>query len=801
MSERKENTGFSTLEEMRDGLANFTKNKDKKEKSSFSAVEIFAKKGVDEENNKEKKYLLNENNQDTLEFKKVKLESVNLNEEKASLEVKDSNDEALQELSDAEKKRASQKKLEEFLNGGKGNIYSNLNRGDNPSLFQTSVFENASKITAENAKDFKYAETISTQVGIQQKLKEQRNKKTGEFKLRWEEKTQSKVRPLYADAPDEKSEKSDELIIDNIGKEREPDELEYRSKKDRQEVLDYLKKFKADSLVSVIGMGILAAISLVWICLLFFAPTYIPAVFTPSSGIIYLTIWVIFIGVSLSLSHDILQNGLKGIISFKANCDTPVSLAVAVSLLQLLIFYFSGSRMVFDQNVFIMAPVAIECLFFHNIGRYLLARRAKSQFCYLTRKGARIYAASILDGEELAEAFTRGRVNDRPYVGVNRKTDFMSDFMYYTFLEDFADKIGYFAAPIGFCFSILSFVFSLFFTNDFWLSFTIFAAALVIIGFSSTIVGVQTPIFLSRDSLNGVGAGALSYEAAAEFGSLNAIITSAQKLFPKGTVEFCGMRMFNGFPIDKSIINATSILRSSNSILSDMFMEILLWRTDILKPVDSVLFEDGLGVSGWADNLHITIGNREMMINHNVSVPSVEEEKKLCSQGADIIYVSISGELAAAFIFKLSVDLEIKEIIDNLLENNMVLVVQTVDSVITAEKLSDVYQIDEEMFKILPAKFHKAYRKQTEPIEKFGSPIFNNGSLKSFVLSLICAKKLKKTVLVNMGMAISAAAIGVVLVLLFGITKQLQFFSALPIFLLMAIVNALIFAISSIRKF
>lgn len=801
MSERKENAGFSTLEEMRDGLANFAENADKKEKSSFSSVESFAKKGVDEENNKEKKYLLNENKQDTLEFKKVKLKSVKLDEEKASLEVKDSNDEALQELSDAEKKRASKKKLEEFLSGGKGNIYSNLNREDKPSLFQTSVFESANKITAENAKEFKDTETASTQVDIRQNLKERRKKKAEEFKLKWEEKSQAQVRPLYADAPDEKSEKSDELIIDNTGKEREPDELEYRTKEDRQEVLDYLKKFKADSLVSVIGMGILAAISLVWTCLLFFAPAYIPAVFTPSSGIIYLTIWVVFIGVSLSLSRDIFQNGLKGIISFKANCDTPVSLAVAVSLLQLLIFYFSGSRMTFDQNVFIMAPVAIECLFFHNIGRYLLARRAKSQFCYLSAKNAKIYASSVLDSEDLAEAFTRGRVNDRPRVGVNRKTDFMSDFMYYTFLEDFSDRIGYFTAPIGFCFSILFFIFSLFFTNDFWRSFTIFTAVLTLIGFSSSIVGIQTPLFLSRDSLNGVGAGVLGYEAAAEFGELNAAIISAQKLFPKGTVEFCGMRMFNGFPIDKSIINAASVLRSSNSILSDMFMEILLWRTDILKPVDSVLFEDGLGVSGWADNLHITIGNRELMINHNVSVPSVEEEEKLCSQGADIIYVSISGELAAAFVFKLSADLETKEIIDNLLENNIVLVVQTVDSVITAEKLSDIYQMDEEMFKILPAKFHKAYRKQTEPIEKFGSPIFNNGSLKSFVLSLICAKRLKKTVLINMGASISTTVIGVILVLLLGVTNQLQFFSALPMFLLIAMVNILIFAISSIRKF
>ncbi len=800
MSERKEDAGFLTLEDMRDGLQNFAKNAYKKDESPFSAVEKFAQTTVDE-GNRGKEYFIDSCKEDTLEFEKVELESIKSDDTQTLTEPKNLNDEALQELSEIEKKRASQKKLEKFLSEGKRDVYSNLDREANPSLFQTSVFENANKLTVENAKEFKDTETVPTQVNIRQKIKEQRKKKTEEFKLKWEEKSHVKARPLYADEPDKKIEKSDELVIDNIEKEREPDELEYRSKEDRQEVLDYLKKFKADSLVSVIGMGFLASISFIWTSLLFFAESYLPDVFTPRSSISYLTIWMVFIGISLSLNYDVIQNGFKGLISLKANCDTPVSLAVAGSLLQILVFYFSGSRMMFDQNVFIMAPVAIECLFFHNIGRYLLARRAKSQFCYLTRKGAKIYAASILDGEELAEAFTRGRVNDRPYVGVNRKTDFMSDFMYYTFLEDFADKIGYFAAPIGFCFSILSFIFSLFFTNDFWLSFTIFTAALTLIGFSSTIIGVQVPLFLSRDSLNCVGAGALGYEAAAEFGSLNAAIISAHKLFPKGTVEFCGMRMFNGFPIDKSIINAASVLCSSNSILSDMFMEILMWRTDFLKPVDSILFEDGLGVSGWVDNHHIAIGNRELMINHNIFVPSFEEEAKLCPNGADIIYVSISGELAAAFVFKLSADSETKELIDRLLENNIILVAQTVDAVITAKKLSDIYHIDEEMFKILPAKFHKAYRKQTEPTKKFGSPIFNNGSFKSFALSLICVKKLKKTVLINMGMAISAAAIGIVLVLLFGITKQLQFFSVLPIFLLMAIVNALIFAISSIRKF
>ena len=70
MSERKEDTGFSTLEEMRDGLANFAENENNKEKLSYLTVERFTKKGADEENNKEKKYLFNENKQDTLEFEK-----------------------------------------------------------------------------------------------------------------------------------------------------------------------------------------------------------------------------------------------------------------------------------------------------------------------------------------------------------------------------------------------------------------------------------------------------------------------------------------------------------------------------------------------------------------------------------------------------------------------------------------------------------------------------------------------------------------------------------------------------------
>ena len=95
-------------------------------------------------------------------------------------------------------------------------------------------------------------------------------------------------------------------------------------------------------------------------------------------------------------------------------------------------------------------------------------------------------------------------------------------------------------------------------------------------------------MLLAQKKLSRHSAVLLGYEAVQQFGNLNAVLTSAHDLFPKGTVVLQGMKSFSHYSIDHAIIDAASVLNASNSILRDMFMEVLLGREDLLKPVEDV---------------------------------------------------------------------------------------------------------------------------------------------------------------------------------------------------------------------
>lgn len=52
-------------------------------------------------------------------------------------------------------------------------------------------------------------------------------------------------------------------------------------------------------------------------------------------------------------------------------------------------------------------------------------------------------------------------------------------------------------------------------------------------------------------------------------------------------------------------------------------------KTELLYPVESYIYEDGLGLSGWIENKRVLLGTRELMENHSIDgLPSEAKEKE-----------------------------------------------------------------------------------------------------------------------------------------------------------------------------
>ena len=108
------------------------------------------------------------------------------------------------------------------------------------------------------------------------------------------------------------------------------------------------------------------------------------------------------------------------------------------------------------------------------------------------------------------------------------------------------------------------------------------------------------------------------YRAIEELSDINAVVVSASDLFPKGSVMLHGIKTFGQRRIDEAILDAASVVCSCETTLADIFLQVIEGKQDILKPVDSVVYEDGMGLSAWVDSKRVLIGNRELMLNHGV---------------------------------------------------------------------------------------------------------------------------------------------------------------------------------------
>lgn len=672
----------------------------------------------------------------------------------------------------------SKKKLQEFLDAGTQNIYSSTPKESPDFLKDVTTTIHKQKLNPDDVERFRRPELTEKQIIQFQQLKRTREERAKRFQLEEQQTIVESKPPLY-------DEQAQEILRPSTAAQQvdmpDSDDLELRTMVDKPQVEDYLKRFKKSSKRITIA---LAALSLV--AFLLFALNLIglslPAVLTPEQPLSYLFLFFAMTVAAMVLSKDIILSGLKSLFSRRANRDSAPTMAIVGCFLQIVVLFIGGGAPLLENsNVFLLAPVGIFGLFFSYLGRYMLATRAMENFEQILTDDYQKHICSVVANEELASAFTRGTVHHRPVVGYNRSTQFVEDFMYHSFLDDLSDRISVYFVPVGILIALALGGLSFYISQSIFVAATAFAALLCIVSPFSLLLTINGPLKMANRALKPDSACILGYDAAEQFGDLNAVMLEAQSLFPKGTAHLSGMRVFNHHPIDQSILDAASILHATNSILRDMFMQVLLDKKELLKPVDSVLLEDGLGISAWVDDRHVIIGSRQMAENHNVIVPSIEEEKKLCPPGSDIVYVALSGELAAAFVFTLQADQAVAQSLVQLLDAGIYLVVQTVDPVVTAQRLEEIFGIDREEFKILPARFHAAYRKQSAPTQAAGSPIINDGSLFSYIHSVIVAKKTHSSTMISTIFCLTSVVLGVLLLILFAASNALANFSTVCI--------------------
>lgn len=483
----------------------------------------------------------------------------------------------------------------------------------------------------------------------------------------------------------------------------------------------------------------------------------------------------------LFTSFPVITNGLRNIFRKKADCDSLVAILMTFSTIASAII-IENTEMVSSNSIYVFTPVAISAFLTNTLGKHLIVNRAINNFNMLISSKDK-YAMTYIDDEEKAEQLTKGVINDYPILAATHKTGFASDFLKYTYSADIADKLCKKVVPFALIFSAIVTAVAVFWyrktmdTVSFAFISSVFSLCISAFGCLGIPLVVNLPLASVSSESEENESIILGYQSIDDFYDTNSVIIDASQIFPEHSIKLSAIKMFSDTKIDDAIIAAASIVKSSGSIFTGMFNKIIDNDDSLIEHVENYSYEESMGICGWIHNKRILFGNRQLMVNHNIEgMPPKSKEKDLIGKGKTAMYLSISGNLAAMFIIKIKADPDITENLNDLINNGISLVIKSIDPVITVTRISRLFDIPEDMVRIIPSQYHKFCDEVMEPVSRSSSSVLCSGTLSSISKAISNTKYIHNSTLTGLVLQSTSAIITIFIILSFlflGVLNQI----------------------------
>jgi cation transport ATPase len=488
-------------------------------------------------------------------------------------------------------------------------------------------------------------------------------------------------------------------------------------------------------------------------------PEFVSITNNPLNFIIINSALLIIAGV---IYFDTAFKGIFGIFTFKSNTSSLVSLAFYGVLIYNLSLILDPS-LVRHGNFYVISVAASFLLCFSLFGKIFIALRSRNNFKLLMDNKSFKTAYKISDKEQISKLM-KGLGYTDASICYPKKVIFLTNYLEKSSAESSFDKISRYFAPLIFVIALLSSLLCYYVKRDPYQALLTFALICCIGAPITGEIGASLPMWRSCRNLVKKNAFIAGYETVTDFNDLNSIIIDAKSIFPKGTVQLKTIKAFTKQNIDEAIINAASLVNAAGGTLSDIFLSTISGRTELLSSVDSFEYEDELGLCGWVNNKRILLGNRELMKRHNIEIPSRDYESKVISNGSNFVYLAVGGELCALLVIEYSCKKEITCSLKKLKNLNVILLVTTNDSNITASFMTEKFKLNKKAIKILHSNDLATTNQETDNNISPCSMAFINGAT-SYASAVTACIKLHGSFAVASIFGIIGALLGVAFII------------------------------------
>lgn len=554
---------------------------------------------------------------------------------------------------------------------------------------------------------------------------------------------------------------------DTVKEENSKPVEDYTGEEDEKSILYELnhniRKLFMRSLLS----GIIAAVVVVLTIVTRIFPSAICSA-VPFAPAAYAILLFILMAASLVLNRVAMLSGLSPLVHIKGNSDTAVAVAGAAGMVQIIVSFFClGDLNGFHVNYYTVIPML--AFFANNVGKLYMVLRVKDNFKFVSSKGQK-YASKIYNNESVAMQMMSGTAADRPIIAYQHKTEFPSNFLKISYAPDPSEDLASKLAPITTIASIIIAVMYGVVKLSFADALNAFALITAVSVPVATLLSVNAPVRKLCKTLLSYGSMLSGYPSVKQFCDSTAIMIDANELFPAESISLEGIKTFEDYGIDESLLCGIAILKEAQNPIANAFDSVVAETEETLPEVESVLYEDEIGLVGWIKSERILVGSRTLMEKYSVEVPNMEYEEKYTSRGRQVTYLSRAGRLVAMFVTRYTPDAQLKAEMQRAETNGISFLIRTTDYNVTNDLVAKLYDLFYRSIKVLPTGLGNVLKEAEDTVEETSrSYLITNGKAASLARAVTGCVKIKH----NISLSIIIQLIAVIFGLLVASTLSL----------------------------
>lgn len=536
--------------------------------------------------------------------------------------------------------------------------------------------------------------------------------------------------------------------------------IEYSQTKDSRRVIRYLNTQKKKSLNKIVGLGVILAL------------TVFVSIFSASSTTIagdrILTIFSNFVLLCLGLvvASQTIVGSFEMLKRKKININTMISISAILCFFQnllMLIFYFADSN-----TVSVFSGAGIVLLLTSEVNNYIVHSRTVDamEMCTGDNKDKLYSIEGISDDKDAVELAKSVKSTNSPRIRFSCKTKFPAHLIELCMSETSADRLTKILLPLAALFALINLIIAWAVKRDFATGFAAFTItfAMCVPAYASLLY--ELPLSRINHKFNKDGGMISCQDAVNELCRTNVIIIDSKDLFDQKACTMHGFKDFKNVRIDDAMLYAAAMVIRSGGPLTGVFDQVVVNRRDLLPAVKSFSYEEKQGISGWIFGQKVVLGNRMMMVNHNIEISETVDEDKYLIAGHEVMYLGIAHKPAAMIVVDYAPNEQIRPYLKKLRDSGVGILVRNCDPNVNEAMISSCYDMRLNNIKILNSSSGRIFKKyKSRPKMSARANAIHDGTPYTFMKSLCLASSLRQMFKVSGLLTMLGMLMGFVIVL------------------------------------